>query len=254
MLSRLGRHLPLLLLLPAIARGEAPAPRFRAVALAEHASIHKPFVDAAKVWLGKLAAEEHFAVDYLEDTERIDRAFLRPYALFIQLDYPPYRWTPRAQAAFIRYVEEGRGGWIGFHHATLLGEFDGFPMWPWFHRFMGGIRFKDYIATFATGRVNVEAPKHPVLRGVPSPFVIENEEWYTYDASPRRNVQVLASVDEGSYRPETPIRMGDHPVVWSNPRVKARNVYIFMGHHAELFENPSFTRIFRNAVFWAAER
>jgi len=254
MLTGSRRCLALLLLLPGFARAEAEAPRFRVLALAEHASIHKPFVDAAKVWLAKLAGEEHFAVDYLEDTRRIDRAFLRRYALFLQLDYPPYRWTPHAQAAFIRYIEEGRGGWIGFHHATLLGEFDGFPMWPWFHRFMGGIRFKDYIATFATGQVNVEDPDHPVLRGVRSPFVIENEEWYTYDASPRANVHVLASVDEASYRPQTPIRMGDHPVIWSNPRVKARNVYIFMGHHAELFENETFTRIFRNAVFWAAGR
>jgi hypothetical protein len=25
-----------------------------------------------------------------------------------------------------------------------------------------------------------------------------------------------------------------------------------MGHHPELFDNPAFTRIFRNAIFWAA--
>ncbi len=30
-------------------------PKFRVVALAEHGGIHQPFVDAAKVWLGKLA-------------------------------------------------------------------------------------------------------------------------------------------------------------------------------------------------------
>ena len=30
---------------------------------------------------------------------------------------------------------------------------------------------------------------------------------------------------------------GDHPVVWSNPHYKARNVYIFMGHHGGLFES-----------------
>ena len=61
------------------------------------------------------------------------------YQVFIQLNYPPYNWNPTAMAAFTEYIEEGRGGWIGFHHASLLGEFDGFPIWPWFRDFMGGI-------------------------------------------------------------------------------------------------------------------
>jgi len=44
------------------------------------------------------------------------------------------------------------------HHATLLGEFDGYPMWTWFSGFMGGIRFKNYIPDFAAARVKVEDP------------------------------------------------------------------------------------------------
>ena len=152
------------------------------------------------------------------------------------------------------YIEEGRGGWIGFHHATLLGEFDGYPMWPWFSEFMGGIRWKDYIPKFATGTVKVEAPEDPVMRGVPGTFEVKDEEWYTYDKSPRRGVNVLASVDENSYRPQTAIKMGDHPVIWSNDHMKARNVYIFMGHHPDLFENPAFTRIFHNAILWTSQK
>ena len=227
-------------------------PMFRAVALAEHAGIHRPFVEAAKNWLAAFSRENNVAVDYIEDTEKIDDAFLSKYALFMQLDYPPYNWTPAAQAAFIRYIEEGKGGWIGFHHSTLLGEFDGFPIWPWFQRFMGGIRFKDYIATFVTGRVTVEDKNHPVMAGVPSSFVVENEEWYTYDTSPRASVHVLASVDESSYQPPTDKKMGDHPVIWTNEHKKARNVYIFMGHRPEHFQNPVFTKIFSNAILWAA--
>ena len=126
------------------------------MAIAEAGGIHAPFVEAAKVWLNQLAAKNQFAVDYIQNTDKIDDEFLSHYQLFIQLNYPPYNWTPTAQAAFIKYIEEGRGGWIGFHHATLLGEFDGFQMWPWFSQFMGGIRFKEYIATFADGVVTVE--------------------------------------------------------------------------------------------------
>jgi uncharacterized protein len=242
------------LLLNVVAAAPGKASSFHVIALAERGGIHKPFVDAAKVWLGKLASDNNFTVDYIEDTEKIDEAFLAKYDLFIQLNYPPYMWTETAKAAFIQYIEQGKGGWIGFHHATLLGEFDGYQMWPWFQQFMGGVRFKNYIASFVTGTVTVEDASHPVMKNVRSPFVIENEEWYTYDTSPRPNVHVLASVDEKTYTPSTDIKMGDHPVVWTNGHYKARNVYIFMGHHAQLFDNQTFTLIFKNSIFWAAGR
>ena len=228
---------------------------FHVVALAETSGIHKPFVDAAKRWLAQEAERDHFTIDYIEDTKPIDDAFLSHYQLFIQLNYPPYNWTPAAAAAFERYIDEGRGGWIGFHHATLLGHFDGFGLWPWFSDFMGGIQFKNYIATFATATLHVEDPTHPAMHGLPRSFSIENEEWYTWDKDPRPNVHVLATVDENSYRPQSNIKMGgDHPVVWTNPHKKARNIYIFMGHHPELFQNSFFTALFHNSILWAAQK
>jgi type 1 glutamine amidotransferase len=63
---------------------------------------------------------------------------------------------------------------------------------------------------------------------------------------------VLASVDEKTYTPATDLKMGDHPVIWTNEHVKARNIYIFMGHRPEHFDNKSFTQIFTNSIFWAA--
>ena len=233
-------------------RAQSLHPRFRVVAIAEQGGIHKPYVDAAKVWLAKEAVKENFSIDYIENTDQIDDAFLSRYQLFIQLNYPPYAWTPTAVKAFEKYIDEGRGGWIGFHHATLLGEFDGYPMWPWFSRFMGGIRFKNYIATFATGKVRVEDRAHPAMKNFGESFTIENEEWYTYDKSPRSEVHVLASVDEASYSPATALKMGDHPVVWTNEHYKARNIYIFMGHHPELFENKAYITLFHNSLLWAA--
>jgi len=231
-----------------------PQPRFRVIAIAEPGGIHAPFVGAAKIWLDRLAGENNFTVDYIQNTDKIDDAFLARYQVFIQLNYPPYNWTPTAASAFEKYIDEGKGGWIGFHHATLLGEFDGFKMWPWFSNFMGGIRFTSYISTFADGTVTVEDAFHPTMKGVATPFVIRQEEWYTWDKSPRANVHVLASVNENTYTPGSKIKMGDHPVIWTNEKVKARNIYIFMGHHPDLFENPAFTTIFKNSIFWAAHR
>ncbi|MGC4038972.1 MAG: ThuA domain-containing protein [Chitinophagaceae bacterium] len=226
--------------------------RFHVLALYENGGHHVAYSAAAKIWLNQLASENNFTIDYIQKPDTITESFLAKYQLFIQLDYAPYAWGETAMNAFQKYIEEGKGGWIGFHHATLLGEFDGYPMWNWFHDFMGGIRWKDYIADFAEGTVNVEDKKHPVMKGVQSPFVIEKDEWYTYDKSPRENVHVIASVDESSYKPARSQKMGDHPVIWTNEKMKARNVYIFMGHSPDLFQNKAYTTIFKNAIFWAA--
>ena len=226
--------------------------RFKVLALYENGGHHVAYSAAAKTWLNKLALDSNFVIDYIQKADTITESFLSQYQLFIQLDYPPYAWGDKAMAAFQKYIEEGKGGWIGFHHATLLGEFDGYPMWNWFHDFMGGIRWKDYIADFAAGKVNVEDKNHPVMKGIPGSFVIEKDEWYTYDKSPRPNVHVIASVDELSYVPARSQKMGDHPVIWTNDKYKARNIYIFMGHSPDLFQNTSYTTLFKNAVFWAA--
>jgi type 1 glutamine amidotransferase len=243
------------LLAPAIGKGQSPPAKFHVVAIAEAGGVHKPFVNAAKTWLAQEAVVDGFTIDFIENTDSIDDSFLSRCQLFIQLNYPPYAWKPAAMQAFQRYIEQGRGGWIGFHHATLLGEFDGYPMWPWFSNFMGGIRFTSYIPGFASATVKVEATTHPVMNAVPAEFPVKDEEWYTWDKSPRGNVHVLATVDERTYSPDTTTKMGgDHPVIWSNEHMKARNVYIFMGHHPELFQNRSFTTIFHNSILWAAQR
>jgi len=44
-----------------------------------------------------------------------------------------------------------------------------------------------------------------------------------------------AWVNENTRSPDSDIKMGDHSVVWINPKYKARNVYIFMGNSSLLF-------------------
>ena len=117
---------------------------------------------------------------------------------------------------------------------------------------MGGIRYENYIAGFVAARVNVEDTMHPCMKGLPKSFNIDKDEFYTYNKSPRPNTHVIASVDESSYQPASAIKMGDHPVIWSNGNVAARNLYIFMGHSPDLFKNEAYTTLFRNAIFWTA--
>ncbi|MDB5131027.1 MAG: Trehalose utilization, partial [Mucilaginibacter sp.] len=127
-------------------------------------------------------------------------------------------------------------------------------MWNWFSQFMGNIVYKNYIPGFAKAKVNVEDAGHPLMKDVPSSFIIEKEEWYTYNKSPRPDVHVIASVDESTYQPDSNIKMGDHPVIWTNPNYPTRNIYIFMGHSPVLFNSEVYKTIFRNAIFWAGGR
>jgi type 1 glutamine amidotransferase len=253
LLLRTLTFLTLLGLASLVTAAEPATNRFRALVLAERGDQHEAFVVAALDWLKATAAKEHFAIDIFEKPEGFNREFLAKYQVFIQLNYPPYRWSDEAKAAFVDYIEQGRGGWVGLHHATLLGEFDGYPMWPWFSDFMGGIRFKNYIAERVSGTVTLEEPAHPCFKGLPPTFVIDEEEWYTYDKNPRPNVHVLAHVKEDSYKPASKIKMGDHPVIWTNDRMKARNVYFQIGHHPTLLKNENFTKLFLNSIVWAAD-
>lgn len=226
----------------------------KVLVLTERGGQHGGFTDAGLKWLVAEGAKGNFSITEINNARNITEAYLSQFSLVIQLDFPPYTWPKEAEDAFVKYIEEGRGGWIGFHHATLLGEFDGYPMWQWFSDFMGGVRFKNYIAPLADGTLVVEDKQHPVMKGVPASFVVPDDEWYTYDKSPRPNVHVLANVDESSYTPASDIKMGDHPVVWVNDSKKARNVYFQIGHSSKLYETEGFTTMFRNAIEWALER
>lgn len=227
-------------------------PKFAVLVLAENGGHHIAYSTTAKKWLDQLAADSGFRIDYIDHAKYIGKDLLGRYQLLVQLDYPPYGWPDSSASALQQYVENGKGGWLGFHHASLLGEFDGYPAWNWFIKFMGGIRWKNYIASFVAADITVEDSTAPVMKSVPRNFHIEREEFYTYDQSPRDNVHVIASVNEASYQPGSAIRMGDHPVIWTNKKMKARNLYVFMGHGPELFNNNAYTTLVRNAIFWCA--
>jgi type 1 glutamine amidotransferase len=230
-----------------------PKPKFKALAIAETGGGHAKFDAAAKIWLDKLAADSNFTIDYITDTKPITKKYLKQYQLFIQLDYPPYPWGKEAQDAFKSYIEKGKGGWLGFHHPTLLGVFDGYPMWQWYSGFMGDITFEQHIPGGPTALLTVEDTLHPAMKGLPIKFTTR-DQWYIYNQSPRPKVRVLASIDEATYQPSSEVKMGDHPVIWTNERVKARNIYIAMGHYPELFTDPIYTRLLRNALFWAVKK
>ena len=249
------------------AHAQAPAPRFNVLVIAELRDptnpdgneIHRPYVEAAKTWLDRLAADSNFTVSYLESPDAITDSTLEKVDVIWQMNFTPFRWNAAAKAALEKYLNRGRGAWLGDHHASLYGAAVTRETWPWFFdNLIGGINYKNYISKFASGIVRVEDAAHPVFKNVPASFPIATEEWYVWDRSPRARVHVLASVDESTFEfvdaSQRGIRMGDHPVIWTNDKLAGRNLYIFMGHHPNLFANAAYTTLLTNSIMWLANR
>ena len=75
---------------------QSKASGFRVLAIAENGGHHILYSKAARIWLDKLAADSGFSIDYIQNTDSIDDAYLQKYQLFIQLDFPPYAWKDKA--------------------------------------------------------------------------------------------------------------------------------------------------------------
>ena len=68
------------------------------------------------------------------------------------------------------------------------------------------------------------------------------------------NAGEVGHVDEYSYTPSSDIKMGDHPVIWTNENKKARNIYFQIGHSKRLLETESFKVMFENAIQWMLDK
>jgi type 1 glutamine amidotransferase len=155
---------------------------------------------------------------------------------------------------FQRWLEAG-GGWIGIH-AAGDGSHAG---WNWYMENLIGAEFTAHIMgpQFQRANVVMESPDHPVVKRVPNIWP-HTEEWYSWKKSPRaKGFTILATLDEDSYSPmqnfmgqKRDLRMGDHPVVWSNCVGRGRSVYFAMGHQADAFASVEFRNLLVDALRW----
>lgn len=158
-------------------------------------------------------------------------------------------WSEPQRAAFRRWIE--RGGRVLALHAA-----GGDPSyaWDWYPRELIRAQFVGHPGQadqFQAGVFRVEAPRHPVMRGVRLPWR-PVDEWYSFAASPRGRVEVLASIDPASYRAAPGQTMADHPVVWTHRIGEGRVVYSALGHRPQAYDDPNYRRILANALRWLA--
>ena len=171
--------------------------------------------------------------------------------------------TPEQETAFAKWQSKGNGT-VLIHGAGDASHQD----WNFYHNELLGATFVSHpmAPQFQEARVEVLAPTHPVMAGLPSDFMAI-DEWYTFEAVPGDEFTVLAGLDENTYSPvntvygdRSDLRMGpkpaDHAIIWARCHGdnQARSVFTAMGHRYETYETAEALLILKNTLNWVAKK
>lgn len=146
---------------------------------------------------------------------------------------------PATRQAIFRHVDGGKGLMV-VHPAAWYNWQD----WPDYNRQLvgGGSRAHRRYGEFT---VNVVAPNHPVMQGVPSSFTLK-DELYRFIPDPQGSpIEVLATARE--------VETGtEYPIVWTVRRPGGRILVNTLGHDGESHNHPAYQRILQNGLRWVS--
>ncbi len=218
---------------------------------------HADGIEGGSRVLAQMTEQEGWGVFFTENGAVFNTQDLSRFATVVFLNASGDMLNEAQELAFQRWLEGG-GGWLGVH-AAGDGSHKG---WSWYRQHLIGADFTAHIMgpQFQTATVVMEQPGHPAAADLPAIWEHE-EEWYSWEKSPRlASFNVLATLDETSYNPvqkmwrsERDLRMGDHPVVWTNCVGKGRSLYFAMGHRGDAFEQPQVRRLLVNGLRWLTQ-
>jgi len=163
--------------------------------------------------------------------------------------------TVAQERAFKEWLNTG-GGYVGIHGSGG----DPVYVWSWYVNRLLGAQFKGHPLNpqFQSATVNVSDPHAGITRGMDASWTM-SEEWYSFTSSPRlRGAHVLATLDETTYSPlgigGMDLRMGDHPIAWTQCIRDGRAFYTAIGHRPESYSEPHALRLLQRGIAWAAGR
>ncbi|MET0131973.1 MAG: ThuA domain-containing protein [Kibdelosporangium sp.] len=189
----------------------------------------------------QLATENNFEVEATEDAGAFTDANLDRFAAVVWLSTTGDVLNAEQQGAFERFVGDG-GGYAGVHAASDT-EYD----WPWYGELVGAY-FKSH-PQIQPATINIEDHSHPSTAGIPAAWQ-RTDEWYNYRENPRRDVHVLATLDESSYSPGADA-MGDHPIAWCHTQGAGRSWYTGSGHTKESYADANFRKHLLGGIQYA---
>ncbi|ESQ89913.1 hypothetical protein ABAC460_11480 [Asticcacaulis sp. AC460] len=158
-------------------------------------------------------------------------------------------FTPDQREAFKSWIQNG-GRVVAIHGAGATAS----TPWPWFHDTVIGARFTGH-PKLQPGTIYITDRDHQATRALP-PTWPRNDEWYSFDHNPRgKDTRVLATIDETTYDPTDPLRMGaDHPIMWTRCIAAGGAFFTAIGHDAANWDDPVFRGHIDGALIWARDR
>ena len=192
---------------------------------------------------GATLAAAGFSVNYTEDRDQAAAEIGKADVAVISVNRQFFD-TPAYRKALFDFAAAGKG-LVMLHPGTWYG----FAQWPELNAAIvgGGSRGHDRIAKFS---VNAVKPDHPVMKGVPASFEVEDELYYMNAEADKippgtASIEVLAETSP-SVRFKQP-----HPAVWITRHATARIVGITLGHDERVHDHQAFKTLLANAVKWA---
>ena len=210
---------------------------------------HVDFAMQAISFFQAMAERDRFDFKATSNWNDMSPAVLKNYQVVLWLNEFPS--TLGQRKAFEDFMRHG-GAWMGFH---VAGWMESRATWPWFADFLGttfsGNSWPPLPATLI-----IDDPDHPATRGLPASFVSPDNEWYSWEPSPRKspNVRVLMTLAPSNYPLgfKDTLGGGDVPVTWINTRYKM--IYTNMGHGRKILDSPTQNQFFENALRWLGGR
>lgn len=214
---------------------------FRVLVFSKSAGFRHDSIPAGIAAIQQLGVNHDFNVTATEDASQFNEANLQLFDAVIFLQTTGDVLNPAQEAALQGYIRAG-GGFAGVHAAS-----DTEYGWPWYRQLIGAY-FSSHPAIQA-GTVLALDRSHPSTRTLPERWT-RTDEWYNFQANPRGNVHVLATLDETTYSGGT---MGaDHPISWCHNFEGGRSWYTALGHTSASYSDPLFLEHLLGGIEWAA--
>ena len=148
--------------------------------------------------------------------------------------------------AIQNYIHSG-GGFVGIHCAgAISNEAEEFQIW--YDKLIGTRLVKH--PKVQSAKLIVEDTNHIATNHLPSEWIV-TDEWHTFSSNPRKNVNVLISLDESSYE-GTPKMGGDHPSTWYQYFEGGRSFFTTLGHTKEMYSNDNYQKLVQGGILWAS--
>lgn len=201
---------------------------------------HHASISDGIIAIFKLGKENNFKVDTTTSVLSFNTSNLKQYNLIIFLSPTGTNvFNDDQKEAFKSFINSG-GGFVGIHAATDFGY-----EWNWYGKLIGGY-FESH-PKIQEAKLDIVMPKHKLVKGLPSPW-LHNDEWYNFKDL-NADVKVIIKADETSYKGGK--MKNDHPVSWYHIYDGGKVFYTALGHTKECYSDPVFLKHLLAGIKWA---